>query len=205
MQLLRQIQEVERGTSLWSGHVIERLAERSPPVCPAGAFSAPAAAQNKARINATCNNLPLFTGCGWPLASRLDGRTSVTVPRVPAALKLTHKGSAASSQVIFSVFSRSLTSMYLPFSQTSCQNIASVCKILYSGLYVPCFHSHFHPEGSQHQIVKEDLHRTAGKILNQGEDGCKLLEFLQSLDPPKGINFRSAFCFILWMSPVLPW
>lgn len=64
--------------------MIEGLAER-PSMCPAGAFSAPVAAQNKARINATCTNLPLLTGCGRPPASRPDGRTSVAVPR--AALK----------------------------------------------------------------------------------------------------------------------
>ena len=67
--------------------MIEGLAERPPLTCPAGAFSAPATAQNKARINATCANLLLFTGCGPPPASGPDGRTSVAVPRVPAALK----------------------------------------------------------------------------------------------------------------------
>lgn len=49
-----------------------------PSLSPAGAFRAPAMAQNKARINATCNDLPLFTRCGRPLASRLDSRTSGT-------------------------------------------------------------------------------------------------------------------------------
>ena len=87
-----------------------------PSLCPAGAFGAPATAQNKARTNATCNNPQLFTQCGRPLASQLDSRTSVAVPRDPAALKPTDKGPAASSQVIFSVFSRSLTSVCLPFS-----------------------------------------------------------------------------------------
>ena len=87
LQLLRWIWEVERGTSLWSGHVIEGLAERPPLTCPAGAISAPAAVQNKARINATCANLPLFTRCGRPPASGADGRTSAAVPRVPDALK----------------------------------------------------------------------------------------------------------------------
>ena len=85
-------------------------------------------------------------------------------------------------------------------------SVSSLHRVLtYSGLSVPWFHSRFHPEGSLHPITKEDSHRAAGKILNQGEDGPKLLESLQSLYLPKGINFKSAFCFILWMSPVLSW
>ena len=94
--------------------MIERLAERSP-LCPLLGPSEPRpwlrTKPGSTPPATTCRSSPGAVG-HWPA----DLTAGLQEPRVPAALKPTDKGSPASPQVIFSVFSRSLTSMYLPFS-----------------------------------------------------------------------------------------
>ena len=184
--------------------MIERLAERSP-LC---ALLGPSVPRPRLRTKpgstppaTTCSSSPSVVGHSPAnltagLQSPYPGIPLLWNPLTKVLLPLLRSSSLSSPEawpLCVCLSPRHPAKILLLFVKSFIQDF--VCRV-----FTHVFTQRVHNIKSSRKIYIAQLERSWTKE----KMAVNCLNSL-SLHPPKGINFRSAFCFILWMSPVFPW